>query len=140
MIRDLFLGFIKLHILHHAAEEPIFGLDMIRELQRHGYDLSPGTLYPILRKLHDAGYLEQQIEVVGGKQRKYYRATPAGEAALAEAMVKVRELVGEVGLDVHWQAPDQEVDAAHGAGHRRRNVDPGGYRDDDRFVVGDGFP
>ena len=100
MIRDLFLGFIKLHILHHAAEEPIFGLDMIRELQRHGYDLSPGTLYPILRKLHEAGCLEQQIEVVSGKQRKYYRATPAGEAALAEAMVKVRELVGEVGLDV----------------------------------------
>ncbi len=40
------------------------------------------------------------IEVLGGKQRKYYRATPAGEAALAEVMVKVRELVGEVGLDV----------------------------------------
>lgn len=100
MIRDLFLGFIKLHILYHAIEEPIFGLDMIRELQRHGYDMSPGTLYPILRKLYEAGYLEQQIEVIGGKQRKYYRATPAGEAALAEAMIKVRELVSEVGLDI----------------------------------------
>ena len=99
MIRDLFLGFIRLHILHHAAEAPIFGLDMIRELARHGYELSPGTLYPILHKLAAAGYLAQETQVVGGKQRKYYRATPAGSAALAEAMGKVRELVDEVGLD-----------------------------------------
>jgi DNA-binding PadR family transcriptional regulator len=99
MIRDLFLGFIRLHILYHASEAPIFGLDMIRELARHGYDLSPGTLYPILRKLKETGYLEQQIEVVGGKQRKYYRATAAGRAALSEARAKVRELVNEVGLD-----------------------------------------
>jgi DNA-binding PadR family transcriptional regulator len=99
MIRDLFLGFIKLHILYHASETPIFGLDMIRELARHGYELSPGTLYPILHKLAEAGHLEQETQVVGGKQRKYYRATPVGRAALAEAMAKVRELVNEVGLD-----------------------------------------
>ncbi len=99
MIRDLLLGFIRLHILYHASAGPIFGLDMIRELARHGYALSPGTLYPILHKLHQAGYLEQQIEVVDGKRRKYYRATAAGRAALAEAMGKVRELVNEVGLD-----------------------------------------
>lgn len=99
MIRDLFLGFIRLHILYHASEAPIFGLDMIRELARHGYDLSPGTLYPILRKLKEAGYLEQETRVVGGKQRKYYRATVAGRAALVEARAKVRELVDEVGLD-----------------------------------------
>lgn len=100
MIRDLILGFIRLHILYHASEAPIFGLDMIRELARHGYDLSPGTLYPILHKLTAAGYLEQELQVVGGKQRKYYRVTPTGRAALAEAMVKVRELVDEVGLDI----------------------------------------
>jgi DNA-binding PadR family transcriptional regulator len=100
MIRDLFLGFIKLHILYHAAEGPIFGLDMIRELKRHGYDLSPGTLYPILHKLKETGYLEQRVEVVEGKQRKYYQATNAGKVALSEAMIKVRELVSEVGIDV----------------------------------------
>ncbi len=77
MMRDLFLGFIRLHIFYHTAEAPIFGLDMIRELARHGYELSPGTRYPILHKLHRAGYLEQEIQVVGGKQRKYYRTTPA---------------------------------------------------------------
>lgn len=42
MFRDFFLGFIKVHILHHAAEEPIYGLGMIEELGRHGYEISPG--------------------------------------------------------------------------------------------------
>ncbi len=60
MLRDFFLGFIKIHILHHAAQEPIYGLAMIDELRRHGYDLSPGTLYPILHSLERAGYLSRE--------------------------------------------------------------------------------
>lgn len=34
--RDLYTGLIRLHVLHHATEEPIFGLGMIKELNRHG--------------------------------------------------------------------------------------------------------
>ena len=60
MLRDFFLGFIKIHILHHAAQEPVFGLALIRELARHGYDLSPGTLYPVLHGLESAGYLQRK--------------------------------------------------------------------------------
>ena len=41
--RQLYSGFIRLHILHHAAKDGIFGLGMIEELARHGYKLSPGT-------------------------------------------------------------------------------------------------
>jgi len=99
MIRDFFLGFIRLHILHHAAQEPIFGLDMIRELARHGYDLSPGTLYPILHGLERDGLLESEKQIVGGKARKYYRATKAGKKRLAEALVKVRELIQEIDVE-----------------------------------------
>ena len=57
MLRDFFLGFIKIHVLHHAAQEPIYGVAMIAELARHGYDLSPGTLYPLLHSLEEQGYL-----------------------------------------------------------------------------------
>jgi DNA-binding PadR family transcriptional regulator len=99
MIRDFFLGFIKLHILYHAAQQPIFGLDMIRELARHGYDLSPGTLYPILHGLERDGFLEAEKQVVGGKARKYYRATKTGQKRLAEALVKVRELIQEIDVE-----------------------------------------
>ena len=44
--RDLYSGLIRLYVLHHAAEEPIFGLGMLEELARDGYRINPGTLYP----------------------------------------------------------------------------------------------
>ena len=93
--RDLYAGLIRLHILHHAAKEAIFGLAMIEELGRHGYKLSAGTLYPILHGLQEKGYLRSREEVVGGSVRRLYRATPAGKRALAGAKEKVRELFGE---------------------------------------------
>ncbi|MCL4371368.1 MAG: PadR family transcriptional regulator [Chloroflexi bacterium] len=96
MIRDFFLGFIKVHVLHHAARQPVYGLQLIEGLRRHGYNLSPGTLYPMLHDLEKSGYLIREDRLVGGKIRKYYRATPLGEQALEEARARIRELVAEV--------------------------------------------
>lgn len=96
MLRDFFLGFIRIHILHHAAEAPVYGLAMMEELKRHGYALSAGTLYPILHSMEQKGYLAREDRVVEGHVRKYYTATVAGRRALAEARVKIAELVGEV--------------------------------------------
>jgi DNA-binding PadR family transcriptional regulator len=96
MLRDFFLGFIRIHILHHAEQEPLYGLAMIEELKRHGYDLSPGTLYPILHSLERAGYLARDDRVIGGKIRKYYSITELGRVALVEARLKMRELIDEV--------------------------------------------
>jgi PadR family transcriptional regulator PadR len=94
--RDLFRAFVRVHILHHAAEERIFGLEMMQELRRHGYSIGPGTLYPILHDLEQSRCLRAEHEVVNGKRRKYYVATATGRRALAQARAKVRELVGEV--------------------------------------------
>ena len=55
--RDLYSGLIRLHVLHHAVEKPIFGLGMIDELARHGYRISAGSLYPLLHGLAKKGYL-----------------------------------------------------------------------------------
>ncbi len=96
MLRDFFLGFVKIHVLNHAAQEPVYGLALIAELRRHGYELGPGTLYPILHGLEAAGYLARESRVVGGKVRKYYAITDAGRVALAETRVKIVELVDEV--------------------------------------------
>jgi PadR family transcriptional regulator, regulatory protein PadR len=95
--RDFFLGFIRLHILYHASQEPVFGLALIEELARHGYRLSPGTLYPVLHRLERDGFLKSEKEVVRGKVRKYYRATRQGRKALDESYTKVLELVKEIG-------------------------------------------
>lgn len=96
LFRDFFLGFVKIHILHHAAQEPIYGLAMMEELKRHGYELSAGTLYPILHQLHGQGYLRVSQQVVKGRGRKYYTITPEGRAALAEVQRKIQELGDEV--------------------------------------------
>ena len=96
MLRDFFLGFVKIHILHHAAQEAVYGAALIEELRRHGYELSPGTLYPILHSMEGAGYLEREERTVGGKVRKYYMATDEGRAVLAETRGKIAELVDEV--------------------------------------------
>jgi DNA-binding PadR family transcriptional regulator len=96
MLRDFFLGFVKIHVLHHAAREPVYGLALIEELARHGYVLSAGTLYPVLHSLEARGYLGREDRVVGGKVRKYYLATSDGRAALEEARARISELVEEV--------------------------------------------
>jgi DNA-binding PadR family transcriptional regulator len=94
--RDLYVGLIRLHILHHACEEPIFGLGMMEELARHGYRISAGSLYPLLHGLEKKGYL-RSTEIRNGKSlRKVYRATPLGKRALKATKSKVRELFREV--------------------------------------------
>ena len=94
--RDLYSGLIRLHVLHHAVEEPIFGLGMAEELARHGYRISPGTLYPLLHGLQQKGYLRSTTSRNGKSRRKVYRATPAGRKALDAAKTKVRQLFREL--------------------------------------------
>jgi len=94
--REFFLGFIKIHILYHAAKEDIFGVAIAEELARHGYHVSPGTLYPVLHRLEKAGYLKSSSRVINGRVRRYYRVTAGGRTALAEAKKRIRELVTEV--------------------------------------------
>ena len=94
--RLFFAGFVRLHVLYHAAQEPICGVDIVAELGRHGYRLSPGTVYPILHELERAGCLTESPVVVAGRQRKYYEITAEGRKALAAAKEKLRELAAEV--------------------------------------------
>ena len=94
--RNLYSGLIRLHILHHAAEGPVFGQAMIDELGRHGYRLSAGTLYPILHGMERQGYLRAKVTLSAGRQRRVYRATAAGRKALVVARRRVQELFGEM--------------------------------------------
>jgi PadR family transcriptional regulator, regulatory protein PadR len=94
--QDLYSGLIRLHILHHACKSEIFGLWMIEELGRHGYRLSPGTLYPLLHSLEERGLLVSKEKQEGNRYRRFYRATPKGRKALMAAREKVRELFGEL--------------------------------------------
>jgi PadR family transcriptional regulator PadR len=94
--RDLYSGLIRLHVLHHACENPVFGLGVLDELARHGYRISPGTLYPILYGLEKKGYLRSSERREGKSLRKLYNATPRGRKALEAAKEKIGELFHEI--------------------------------------------
>ncbi|MEW6666349.1 MAG: helix-turn-helix transcriptional regulator [Thermodesulfobacteriota bacterium] len=95
-MRDIDLAFVRLHILHHASEEEVFGVGLAEELARHGYRLSFGTLYPLLSKMVEMGLLTVEARTVNQKQRKYYRITSAGLEELENVKHKIRELYEEV--------------------------------------------
>jgi PadR family transcriptional regulator, regulatory protein PadR len=95
--RDLYSGFIRLHVLHHAVKEPpVFGLALIQELSRHGYRMSPGTMYPILHGLEERGLLRSREVWANGHKRREYRATAQGRKALEAAKAQLHELFGEL--------------------------------------------
>jgi PadR family transcriptional regulator PadR len=95
--REILLGFWKVHILHHADERPIHGQWMLSELRHHGYELSPGTLYPLLNRMERLGWLKGKADPKGGRRaRKDYRLTPLGRKVLAMVREQIQEMHEEV--------------------------------------------
>jgi PadR family transcriptional regulator PadR len=97
LTREILLGFWKVHILHHAAVHPIIGQWVLTELRRHGYDISPGTLYPLLKRLERNGWLRSEAAIGEAKRRRrYYHLTKRGAAVLDVLRETVIELHHEV--------------------------------------------
>ena len=96
IVRSFTAGAVQLHVLHHALEGEIHGAEMMAELARHGHEVSPGTLYPLLHRLEGAGLLDSTTSVVDGHARRVYRATAAGRVAFGQCQRALRELADEV--------------------------------------------
>jgi DNA-binding PadR family transcriptional regulator len=96
LVREFQRGAVRLHILHHAAEQEVHGAWITKELARHGYDISPGTLYPTLHRLEADGLLSSKQRVVDGRARRVYRVTQAGRRALREDRKALQQLAREV--------------------------------------------
>ena len=94
--KEIYGGLVRLHVLHHASSEPIFGQGIMDELSHHGYRLGPGTMYPILHGLEQGGYLKSTVMREGGRNRRTYVATAAGRKALRQAKGRVWELFREL--------------------------------------------
>ena len=95
-VRRLYSGLIRLHVLYHAEREEIIGFGIMQELRRHGYQIGPGTMYPMLHAMEKNGLLRSKVLKKDGREQRAYRATPAGRKALVEARVKVQELFHEL--------------------------------------------
>src|SRR3990172_6620671 len=97
--REILLGFWKAHILRHAADGPVVGQWMLRELRRHGYEVSPGTIYPLLARMEERGWLRCKVDPAGGpRARKEYLLTKKGGEVLALLREQVEELYRELWL------------------------------------------
>ncbi|WP_048149203.1 PadR family transcriptional regulator [Palaeococcus ferrophilus] len=96
MMKRVILGFMGIHVLHHASKGEVTGKFMMEELGRHGYKTSPGTIYPLLHRMEDMGLLRSRTEVRNGRRVRLYRATPKGERLLEEAKERIRELCTEI--------------------------------------------
>ena len=95
--REILLSFWKVHILHHAGEEPVHGQWVLKELRRHGYEISPGTLYPLLERMERRGWLKCRRDArAGGRGRKNYSLTALGRKVLAMVREQIEELHREV--------------------------------------------
>jgi len=102
--REILLSFWKVHILHHAGEEPLHGHWMLNELRHHGYHISPGTLYPLLRRMERLGWLKGKADRRAGKRaRKDYCLPADGREVLALIREQLKELYREVVLDQQAQ-------------------------------------
>ena len=102
VIREVLLGFWKVHILHHAGEAPVHGQWILTELRRHGYEISPGTLYPLLNRMQRLGWLKCKVDPGAGRRaRKDYRLTAQGRRVLELLRAQIRELHEEVVLEAH---------------------------------------
>lgn len=95
-VNEFFSSFIKIHVLHHCLKEEIYGAWMIEELEEHGYKISPGSLYPMLKNMEKKGLITSRQVQDGKVMRKFYRITPKGKKELAEAKIKLKELIGEI--------------------------------------------
>ena len=109
--REILLAFWKVHILHHAAERPVVGNWMLKELRHHGYDASPGTLYPLLARMEAHGWLSSTVTGRGPKAPRSYRLTAEGAAVLAV----VKRQIGELSGETH---PEHKLHKARPAGKR----------------------
>lgn len=107
--KDIFLSEIKtrnvfpLLILHFVREQPEYGnslMQKIREKSAGVMSVSPNTVYPLLRRLEEKGYVEGAWERPDTRSRRFYTITPKGEERYEEMreqfeahLLRVREAI-----------------------------------------------
>ena len=119
VIREFLLVFWKIHVLHHAAGQGVYGQWMLEELHHHGYHLSPGTLYPMLARMAKRGWL-RAVEPKRSKAARLYRLTPGGQVVLKRIMDSLDELYREVGDHRHPTPARLKVSTSKRRPTRRR--------------------
>jgi hypothetical protein len=107
--REILLSFWKVHILHHAEEGPIYGQWIAEELRRHGYEISPGTLYPLLKRMETNGWLKSVTANTSSIAGVVSPPQPARErSAIAAQPARAREK-RSIGADLTFWSSNKQA-------------------------------
>ncbi len=95
--RELKRGTLEMILLQLLSERQMYGYELVSTLEQRGgeqFQLKEGTLYPVLYRLENDGFIESRWEAAGrGVPRKYYRLTRAGSRELAGLVQEWRDFV-----------------------------------------------
>jgi PadR family transcriptional regulator, regulatory protein PadR len=94
--RELYSGLIRLHVLHHAVEGPIFGLGMIEELARHGYRISPRASIRSSRGLRKKGASDRLSSGMASRSAEFIEPLRSARRCWQASKSKVYELFHEL--------------------------------------------
>jgi DNA-binding PadR family transcriptional regulator len=80
-------GLLIHYILHKLASKPAYGYELLSDIERKTQGLwrpSPGSLYPLFKRMLDRGLIEVKEVKVGRRVRRLYTITPKGLTLLKE--------------------------------------------------------
>jgi PadR family transcriptional regulator PadR len=96
LMHSFWQGILKFFVLHQAAQSPVYGGKLKKQLLDWDYDISPGSLYPLLHALEKAQLLKSRVKIFRGRARKYYDITDEGRAVLAEVQEDLAEVLARM--------------------------------------------
>ena len=112
-MRDDALKPTDFHVLLALAAEPLHGYGLVRRIEQESEGrvrLLPGNLYAVLRRLDDAGLVEETPPPpdASDSRRRYYRLTGAGREALGAETDRLERLLGAIRARGHARGPVRE--------------------------------
>jgi PadR family transcriptional regulator, regulatory protein PadR len=100
--RELKRGTLEMILLKLLMERPMYGYELVSNLEKRGgesFQLKEGTLYPVLYRLENDGYIESEWQTLErGVPRKYYHLSEKGKTHLTTLTNEWREFVNSVNL------------------------------------------
>lgn len=86
----------KVFILNQVARRPSYGGRLKKQLAQLGYNISPGSLYPLLHQLERSGLVRSWIKIYKGRVRRHYEITPRSRQQLQRLLAELAIVAAEL--------------------------------------------
>lgn len=97
LLQELRRGTITIGVLSQL-KAPQYGYSLVSLLSDKGFQVEPGTLYPLLRRLEKQGLLESEWDTNETRPRKYYLLSEQGREIFELLCVEWKKIVASMGV------------------------------------------